>query len=72
MEIKYRKEVGILRRKGELINLIEEIEEVKYRLYDLINKNEYNLSAPEVIELSRYLDELIRDYYKFKLKNIDI
>lgn len=50
-------------RKRELINLIEEIEETKDKLYNLIYKNRYNLSAPNVITLSEYLDELIKDYY---------
>ncbi|KNF07844.1 Spo0E like sporulation regulatory protein [Gottschalkia purinilytica] len=53
-------------KKARLLNLIRQIEETKVKLYDLIERNQFNLINPEVVRLSELLDRLLFEYYDIK------
>lgn len=45
-------------------NLQKQIEKRKKELGEVINASE-NLSCPDILEMSRQIDELLNNYYKF-------
>ncbi|MGF7057368.1 Spo0E family sporulation regulatory protein-aspartic acid phosphatase [Brassicibacter mesophilus] len=54
--------------ESKIVELINEIEEVKTKLYSLICKKQYNLIDPEVIKTSELLDQLLSQYYNNNIK----
>lgn len=53
--------------KWEIRELIQKIESIKIRLYELIPKKD--LLDPEVIEISQQLDKLLTKYYEIMKNN---
>ncbi|SKC72156.1 aspartyl-phosphate phosphatase Spo0E family protein [Maledivibacter halophilus] len=55
-----------MKNHNELRNLIIKIDETKAKLYELIQKKQWDLLDSEVIKLSQLLDELLSEYYHIK------
>ncbi|SCL85277.1 MULTISPECIES: aspartyl-phosphate phosphatase Spo0E family protein [Tissierellales] len=53
-------------KRGEAMSLLRKIENVRLKLYDLINEKGYDLSDEEIVRLSQVLDKLLCQYYNKK------
>lgn len=55
-----------LDKKVKLFKLIQQIEDTKVQLYNLMHENDYDLIDKEIVELSQLLDKLLLKYYNIK------
>ncbi|MBU5436558.1 Spo0E family sporulation regulatory protein-aspartic acid phosphatase [Tissierella sp. MSJ-40] len=53
-------------KKVKLFKLIQQIEDTKVQLYNLMHENDYDLIDKEIVELSQLLDKLLLKYYNIK------
>lgn len=55
-----------MHHENNLLELINEIENIKIKLNNLICEKQYDLTDLDVIKLSEKLDELLSEYHNIK------